>query len=102
MFARTILAIHASILLIIVSINAAPLMFPLTLGGFTSDTIIQRIVFTGNQKILIAAITTDPSIIDTTTFSIGNFLAYFDYQNTKDYLWSKQYYFVSSTLEGFG
>ena len=54
-----------------------------------------------DQKILIAALTWDPSIIDTTFNSQGNFLAFFDYPITKDYLWVKQYYDTSGTLEGY-
>ena len=46
---------------------------------------------TSQQKILIAAITSDSSIVDTSVNSVGNFLAYFDYPSSKDYLWFKQY-----------
>jgi hypothetical protein len=38
MLARVRFALEAFILVILVSIEAAPLMFPLTLGGFTSNT----------------------------------------------------------------
>ena len=99
MFARIRFALEMLILLNAAFIKAAPLMFPLTLGGFKNDTFIEKIVLTENHKILIEAVTLDPSIIDTTYYSVGNFLAYFDYPDTKDYLWKKQYYSASGILE---
>jgi hypothetical protein len=102
MLAKTRFAFEMmSLLSMVVIIKAAPLMFPLTLGGFTDDTYIQKMVVTADQKILIGAKTWDSSIIDTSTNSDGNFLAYFDYPSTKAYIWAKQYYLASGTLQGY-
>ena len=47
MFARIIYAFLVAVLAIKNYINAAPLKFPLTLGGFSSDTYIEGIKVTG-------------------------------------------------------
>jgi hypothetical protein len=48
MLAKTGFAFEISLLLIVISIKAAPLMFPLTLGGFAHDTYIQKMVVTAD------------------------------------------------------
>ena len=45
---KTIFAFEMTLLLLVLGIEAAPLMFPLTLGGFADDTYIEKMVITGN------------------------------------------------------
>ena len=48
MIGKTIFAFKMTLLLLVVGIEAAPLMFPLTLGGFADNTYIDKMVITGN------------------------------------------------------
>ncbi len=64
--------------------------FPLTFGGFNSITGINGILVTPlHKKLFIAFVTDDPTFVDTSGYPVGNFYTLFDYQNTKEYLWSK-------------
>ncbi len=69
---------------------AASKSFPLTFGGFTNLTIIQGMLATPLQhKLLIAFKSTDSVFIDNSAIVLKDFYTLFDYQNTKEYLWSK-------------
>ena len=45
---KTIFAFEMTLLLLVVDIEAAPLMFPLTLGGFADNTYIDKMVITAD------------------------------------------------------
>ena len=52
------------------------------------------------QKLLIAFESDDTALVDTSaTGGTTNFYTLFDYQNTKEYLWSKQATMLNIVLE---
>jgi hypothetical protein len=57
-------------------------MFPLTIGGFSGDTMINIMMMTPQQKLFIAGYSWDKSLIDIIPHGEVNFYAYFDYSGT--------------------
>ncbi len=71
-------------------IAAASKSFPLTIGGFDLNTGINGMLLMPlHKKLFIAFMTDDPAFVDTVANPLGYCYTLFDYQNTKEYLWSK-------------
>jgi hypothetical protein len=87
------IAIILAVLIVAPLVSSAPLMFPLTIGGFDGNTWIDIMMMTPDSKLFIAGESSDSSLVNTVPNGGAKFYAYFDYLTSKDYIWKNQYDF---------
>jgi hypothetical protein len=56
---KTLISMMFLIITVIEKTNCAPLMFPLTIGGFSGNTVIEMMIMTPQQKLFIAGYSWD-------------------------------------------